>query len=69
VTDDGQDSSEVLLTECETLVFYGGPDDPRNAWVKLVHRETGIEAEAPSESTQVENRALALRILAELLGR
>jgi hypothetical protein len=61
---------DPLLDEVETLVFHADDrDDPRNTWVRLVHRETGIEVESTTESTQTANRQRALTLLRDLLGR
>ncbi len=61
-------SDDPLLDEVETQVFYGGPGDPRNSWVKLIHRDSGIEVESTTEDTQIKNRARALALLRERLG-
>jgi hypothetical protein len=66
---DGDAAGDPLLDEVETKVFYAGPDDPRNSWVKLIHRETGIEVESTTEGTQIKNRARALMLLRARLPR
>ncbi len=67
--EDDDAAGDPLLDEVETKVFYGGSDDPRNSWVKLIHRETGIEVESTTEETQIKNRARALVLLRARLGR
>lgn len=65
-----EEERDPLLDEVDVLVYRAqSDDDPAAMGVRLVHRATGIVVESVTEPSQVRNRAIALQMLRDELGK